>query len=445
MGSAFGEQKLQSSFTLRVVEAVKRIKVSPMPRMAGLPWGLSLATVTIITILSLNPHLSIPGNIAIPNGSPLPVDTMVLKKGEVPVDILNTSEIPVTSTRQFSGDGLGSVVPGLHNALFMAPQAEGGTWTRKADMPTARSAFSTCVVNGRIYAIGGCGSPPPKFLGITEEYDPLTDKWEKKADMPTPRQNFSSCVVDGKIYTFGGWNPNKGGTLSAIEVYDPQTDTWAKRKDMPLALEGFFTGVIDGKIYVIGGYRDGECLSGVEVYDPLTEIWEKRPDMPTKRSSINGGVVNGKIYVIGGEAQIGPLNNGVAVTFKTVEEYDPITDKWTQKADMPTSRICGTAVVNGRIYAVGGMTWGPPQVIRLSTVEEYDPATDKWTKKNDVPTPRTGAVCFVKGKIYLIGGYDGEKLLSTVEEYDTGFVGESINPEGKLPTTWGDVRTVMGK
>ena len=33
--------------------------------------------------------------------------------------------------------------------------AEEGKWTKKADMPTPRSDFSTSVVKGRIYAIGG--------------------------------------------------------------------------------------------------------------------------------------------------------------------------------------------------------------------------------------------------------------------------------------------------
>jgi hypothetical protein len=57
MESAFRWQKLQSNFTFRVVEAVKRIKIPPMPRVAGLPWGLSMAVGVVITVLSLNPHM----------------------------------------------------------------------------------------------------------------------------------------------------------------------------------------------------------------------------------------------------------------------------------------------------------------------------------------------------------------------------------------------------
>jgi hypothetical protein len=52
------------------------------------------------------------------------------------------------------------------------------------------------------------------------------------------------------------------------------------------------------------------------------------------------------------------------------------------------------------------------------------------------------------GKIYVFGGWGndrGENVASSVLEYDTGFSGEKIDPQGKLPTTWGDVRSVMGK
>ena len=121
----------------------------------------------------------------------------------------------------------------------------------------------------------------------------------------------------------------------------------------------------------------------------------------------------------------------------TVEEYDPVTDKWKKKADMPTARFdFATSTVNGKIYAIGGVGWG----VGFSTVEEYDPVKDKWTKKSDMPTVR-GAVSSsaVNGKIYAVGG-EMDKVLPTVEEYDTGFAGKSIEARGKLTTTWGEVR-----
>ena len=39
----------------------------------------------------------------------------------------------------------------------------GGKWTKKADIPTARSHLSTAVVNNIIYAVGGWGGERAPF------------------------------------------------------------------------------------------------------------------------------------------------------------------------------------------------------------------------------------------------------------------------------------------
>jgi len=76
-----------------------------------------------------------------------------------------------------------------------------------------------------------------------------------------------------------------------------------------------------------------------------------------------------------------------------------------------------------------------------STMLEYDPAKDKWTEKKDMRVARSAlSAVAVNGKIYAIGGGNpalANGAMSTIEEYDTGFVSESVNAKGKLPTTWG--------
>jgi N-acetylneuraminic acid mutarotase len=127
-----------------------------------------------------------------------------------------------------------------------------------------------------------------------------------------------------------------------------------------------------------------------------------------------------------------------------VEEYDPATDRWTtKKTDMPAPRSdLATSVVNGKIYAIGGCI-GPPQAPQPSSiVEEYDPVTDRWTRKADMPTARGFlSASAVNGKIYAIGGWMLPNVyLSTVEEYDTGFAGVNVEATDKLATTWGKVK-----
>ena len=87
-----------------------------------------------------------------------------------------------------------------------------------------------------------------------------------------------------------------------------------------------------------------------------------------------------------------------------VEMYDPITDTWAQKADMPVWRDGGTCVVDGKIYIIGGVA-GNREEWRLDIVDVYDPATDTWAKAKSMNHARSSAsVSVVDGKIYVMGG-----------------------------------------
>jgi N-acetylneuraminic acid mutarotase len=81
--------------------------------------------------------------------------------------------------------------------------------------------------------------------------------------------------------------------------------------------------------------------------------------------------------------------------------YAQSADSWISKAPMQQGRNCKVAVVNQKIYAIGGNIGG-----FLDTNEEYDPATNIWTFKAPMPTPRSHfGIAAYQNKIYCIGGY----------------------------------------
>jgi RNA polymerase sigma factor (sigma-70 family) len=151
MEGTFGAQKLQAGFTIRIVETLKHTRIPAMPRTTGLPWGLSAAAGIIIAVIGLGANLSISNPIFVPAGSSLPGEAKILKAGEIPVDILKIAQVSAIANKQGDNDS-----GKLQNTFLLAPQqGQGGTWTVKADMPTARVDLSTSVVDGIIYAIGG--------------------------------------------------------------------------------------------------------------------------------------------------------------------------------------------------------------------------------------------------------------------------------------------------
>ncbi len=202
---------------------------------------------------------------------------------------------------------------------------------------------------------------------------------------------------------------------------------WQNHTPMDVERFSLAAAVVNDRFYAIGGV-DGFCppesgpcpfspLGTVEIFNPLVtayaefeQAWMPRPSMAVPRGSLAAAVVNGRIYAIGGYT-IG----GDAVA--SMELYDPAINTWSARASMSGPRAeLAAAVVNNTIYVLGGnaATGGGPSV-PLATVEAYDPATDTWTTKAAMLTERSfPAAAAVNGTLYAIGG-DGT---GSVEAYD---------------------------
>jgi N-acetylneuraminic acid mutarotase len=69
----------------------------------------------------------------------------------------------------------------------------------------------------------------------------------------------------------------------------------------------------------------------------------------------------------------------------------------------PTQEV-GAAVVNGKLYILGGYGANAPGGL-AGWLNEYDPTADKWTKKTDIPMPvHHEAITAYKDKFYTFGG-----------------------------------------
>ena len=332
-------------------------------------------------------------------------------------------------------------------------------WVRKADMPTQRSYFDTCIVNGKIYAIGG---EIDRFgdvsVATVEMYDPKTDTWTQRADMPTARTT-SASVVSGKIYAIGGTKSHKRRIgpgvgwdvtyLPTVEMYDPVTDTWTSKAEMP-SPRSADTCVVNGKIYVIGGStrnnKQWRRLDTVEVYDPATDTWAKRKKMNQARSGAAVSVVDGKIYVMGGTGwpQI-PFHPGPFLS--SMEVYNPKTNQWREIGDMPAAKSSHTAsVIDRKIYVIGGFFRGNGRDIKyFKTIEIYHPETGRWTQKPDMPMSKFGHTAeVINGKIYILTGADTDDApFATVEVFAPEGFPQSVDPTGKLLKTWGTLKNIQ--
>lgn len=283
----------------------------------------------------------------------------------------------------------------LSVSVFRAAEADENSWTRVADMPTARESVAACAVDDFVYAIGGFPGGSDAGIAANERYDPTSDAWSVRAPMPTGRRMPAAAVVDGKCYLIGGRLTDGPRAVDVVEVYDPASDSWQTVTPIPTARFGHSAVAVGEIIYVFGGGERGLVRANVEAYDTRTDTWSDLGTMPVPRALMGAAALDGKIFLVGG------TQDGSSGSVR-VDIFDPLTRSWSTGANMPSARFSlQAAVVNGRLYAVGG-TNGPGA---LRTVEAYDPMADAWSDAADMITWRARfAVAVSAGQIYAIGG-----------------------------------------
>ena len=93
-------------------------------------------------------------------------------------------------------------------------------------MNVSRSLLAAVILDDCIIAIGGHDGD--HVLASVECYSFRSKKWSFLTPMKTARQGHSACVLDGKIYVVGGWGTN------SIEMYNPDTSTWALQEKLDI-------------------------------------------------------------------------------------------------------------------------------------------------------------------------------------------------------------------
>ena len=210
------------------------------------------------------------------------------------------------------------------------------------------------------------------------------------------------------------------------------TNSWITRANLPtarhsLALATVTNAAGQSVVYAIGGATDVypiTVLRKVTAYNVATNTWTDRRQLPVPLAWSNGaGVINGKIYVSGGYS-----SNGDALSSRALYMYDPGTNTWTRKRDLPAIggpshdwRVSSpgvTGVIGNQLYVVtlcepyryseygcvGDLTG--PRLFR------YNPVTDRWVtlappfpratmNDSEVGTLAGGAI---GGKFYVMGG-----------------------------------------
>jgi N-acetylneuraminic acid mutarotase len=215
---------------------------------------------------------------------------------------------------------------------------------------------------------------------------------------------------------------------TTVELAAAAENRWMTRADYPGDIWDATSAAIvnrsTGKtmLYVIGGQPKrfggpGAITSTVRMYDVSGNLWRVRAPYPVRIASTNGAVViGGKIYVSGGMTRRWDEAAGVyrSQILPSLYVYNPGTNTWSKRADMPVASIRGvSATYGGMLYVATG-----------SRLYRYSPSTDQWASLGMTPHDVDyGAGGFIGGKFYLV-----ENLGNALDVYDPATNSWSAGP-----------------
>ena len=139
---------------------------------------------------------------------------------------LTNSTASTERSRDLDGDWNTSmrIIPPASSAQRL--RVLNGNWENIEPMQTPRCEFAAVNCDNIIYAIGGRSHRSPgSTLKSVETYDFAADSWKYVEEMSIERSGHSACVLEGKIYVVGGCNA-EDKAVTEIECYDPFQNKW---------------------------------------------------------------------------------------------------------------------------------------------------------------------------------------------------------------------------
>ena len=234
------------------------------------------------------------------------------------------------------------------------------------------------------------------------------------SSMPEATSSFGAVADKEWVYVYGGHispthsysTESVSGKFQRMNLVSRQ---WESLPGGP-GLQGLNLAIYGGKVYRVGGMQPrnapGEkqaiySVADVARFDPGTKTWEALPPLPENRSSHDLAVIDGKLIVTGGWILKGPDGDAWTKSIYTLD-LAASDSKWKSSSQPFERRALITAVHDGKMYVMGGITRAGAV---SADVDVYDPKADTWSKGSPLPGTATDnfapAACDHQGRLFV--------------------------------------------
>ncbi|MDA1049021.1 MAG: hypothetical protein O3C40_00875 [Planctomycetota bacterium] len=147
--------------------------------------------------------------------------------------------------------------------------------------------------------------------------------------------------------------------------------------------------------------------------------WQREANLPDPRGHVSAAVLDGKIYALGGDHG----HDITQIDVDSCHRFDPATNKWSAIASLPDGRShfeSSTIVYQGRILVVGGRcnSSKPPRNV-VGDLLEYDPQADRWQVVGELPEKVLAPVAVIVARRLVVigGGLNNPRPLTAVTRF----------------------------
>lgn len=326
-------------------------------------------------------------------------------------------------------------------------------WSFRHRSPMAATRFDGEYVEAlnRIYFLG-FRTTGDATDGSVFYYDVASQTYhDTGVDMPTPISNYGIAALTDRdgllgLYIFGGRDAN-AVIVDTTQVYYPDTNTAAIVTSDPwpgttpsqcVSLPAMGVATLDNRAYVLGGlsFSANGCLDDQSaqtwIFDATATAgsrWSQGPDLNVARGYITAAVLNGRIYAIGGDTN----DAGSLIPQPTVEGWQPPSGGWLDTAirdlPFPCDESQAFAFQEGPLAGGIVLAYCGQWPNALPTTLMLDTLRNTWSQVGAVNNNRrnaAGAFIPANQRMFILGGYgEPSSFIDPIRTAEVGKPGQS--------------------